>query len=353
MINVLVTAIGGGGQGEQVLKALRLAGPGRYRIFGADARADCAQAPLVEDFATLPAAGDPAYLERLLDLCRRWEIRALFHGCEPELKVFAEHRAQIEGAGLFLPINDTTLIRLCMDKAALNGRLTELGFAPPRHTVAFGEADLAAIDWFPVVVKPPVGTGGSANVYIAQTQSELKALVAYLGLGSNRQRFMIQEYVGRAEGEFTVGVLHDLNGRFIDSIAVRRDLSSGLSVRVSVPNRTGRAELGERLVISSGVSQGRIGKYPAITAQCREIAERLGSRGPMNIQCRVVDGVVRVFEINPRFSGTTSLRAMAGMNEPDLLIRHHVLGEDIPRDRMWSEMEIVRTLIEQIVKEAV
>ena len=34
-----------------------------------------------------------------------------------------------------------------------------------------------------------------------------------------------------------------------------------------------------------------------------------------------------MFEINPRFSGTTSLRAMVGYNEPDVLIRHHVLGE--------------------------
>jgi carbamoyl-phosphate synthase large subunit len=36
-----------------------------------------------------------------------------------------------------------------------------------------------------------------------------------------------------------------------------------------------------------------------------------------------------VFEINPRFSGTTLLRALAGFNEPDLLIRKHLLGEPV------------------------
>lgn len=348
-----MTAIGGGGHGDQILKALRMVALGRYRIFGADARDDCAQAALVEDYVKLPLANDPAYLGRLLEVCRHWNIRALFHGCEPELKLFAECRTEIEAAGLFLPINTTTLIRLCMDKATLNERLAELGFAPPRYTVAVDEAGLSAIDWFPVVVKPSVGGGGSANVYIAQTTRELKALAEYLGLGTITKGFVIQEYVGRPEDEFTVGVLHDLDGRFVDSIAVNRDLSGGLSVRMAVPNRTRRAELGPRLLISSGVSQGRIGKYPELTSQCREIAERLGSRGPLNIQCRFVDGTVRVFEINPRYSGTTSLRAMVGLNEPDLLVRRHLLREDIPRDRMWPEIVIARTLTEHFVKQRV
>lgn len=349
MINVLVTAIGGGGHGDQILKALRLAAPGRYRLFGADARTACAQTALVEDFVTLPLAGDPTYFDKLLDACRRWNIHALFHGCEPELKLFSERRADIKAAGIFLPINSADLIRLCMDKAALNARLTSLGFVPPRYTVAFDEAGISAINWFPVVVKPSVGSGGSANVYIAQTAHELKSLAGYLGLGTTTQGFVIQEYVGRPSDEFTVGVLHDLDGRFVDSIAVNRDLSGGLNVRMTVSNRTGRAELGPRLLISSGISQGRIGKYPELTAQCRHIAERLGSRGPLNIQCRYVDGTVHVFEINPRYSGTTSLRAMVGFNEPDLMIRHHLLGEEIPRDQVWPDAVIERSLSEHIV----
>jgi carbamoyl-phosphate synthase large subunit len=143
--------------------------------------------------------------------------------------------------------------------------------------------------------------------------------------------------------------LHDLDGKFVDSIAVLRDLSGGLNVRTFVPNRTGRQDLGPRLVISSGVSQGRIGKFRDVTDQCREIAEALGSQGPLNIQCRLVDGKVRIFEINPRYSGTTSLRAMVGFNEPDLMIRHHLLGKAIPRDRNWPESVVERTLVEHIV----
>ena len=348
MIRVLVTAIGGGGHGDQILKALRLVSPGRYRIFGADANPHCSQASLVEQFVTLPLARDPNYMTELLRICKELRVQALFHGCEPELLLFAANRKRIEDAGIFLPINDTALINLCMDKARTNERLAELGFPAPRYVNVSSESEFDDIDWFPVVVKPAVGSGGSANVYVAQDKKELKALAVYLGLGSITSGFMIQEYVGTPDQEFTVGVLHDLDGRYVNSIAVKRHLSSGLSVRTSVTNRTNRKELGSRLVISSGVSQGDIGRFSDVTDQCREIADRLGSRGPLNMQCRFVDGKVRVFEINPRFSGTTSLRAMVGLNEPDLLLRRHLLGQDIGQDAPYQEATILRSLVETL-----
>lgn len=349
MLNVLVTAIGGGGHGDQILKALRLAAGGRYRIFGADANPDCPQASLVERFVTLPLARDPGYLEALLAACRELGVQALFHGCEPELRLFAAHRERIAAAGIFLPINDPALIDLCMDKARTNAALLALGYPAPRWMQATRVDDLASIDWFPVVVKPAVGGGGSANVYLAQDAGELAGLAAYLGLGERTSAFMVQEYVGTPEQEFTVGVLHDLDGRYVNAIAVQRQLAGGLSVRTSVPNRTARAELGPQLVVSSGVSQGRIGRFSEVTRQCRDIAEQLGSRGPLNIQCRWVDGVVKVFEINPRFSGTTSLRALVGLNEPDLLLRRHLLGETLVPDAPYQEALILRSLVETVL----
>jgi carbamoyl-phosphate synthase large subunit len=348
VIRVLVTAIGGGGHGDQILKALLLAPPGRYMIFGADANPHCPQSALVEDFVALPLARDPNYMTVLLRTCKELGVQALFHGCEAELLLFAANRHLIEAQGIFLPINHRELIQLCMDKAKTNSRLAELGFPAPRYVNVIHERQFDVIDWFPVVVKPAVGGGGSANVYIAQDIKELKALAAYLGLGGITSGFMIQEYVGTPNQEFTVGVLHDLDGRYVNAIAVKRHLNSGLSVRTSVSNRTARKELGPRLVISSGVSQGEIGRFDEVTRQCREIAERLGSRGPLNLQCRFVDGKVRVFEINPRFSGTTSLRAMSGLNEPDLLLRRHLLGEEIGQDAPYQEATILRSLAETL-----
>ena len=62
-----------------------------------------------------------------------------------------------------------------------------------------------------------------------------------------------------------------------------------------------------------------------------------------------MDGEIYVFEINPRFSGTTSLRAMVGYNEPDVLIRHHVLGEPVEPGFAYAEGTILRGLSETYV----
>ena len=348
MIRVLVTAIGGGGHGDQILKALRMAPKGRYVIFGADANPTCPQSLLVDQFVTLPLASRPDYLTELIRVCRELGVQALFHGCEPELKIMAANRDQIEQEGIFLPINDTSLIQLCMDKVALNQRLASLGFPSPRYARISSNVELNEIDWFPVVVKPAVGSGGSANVFIAQDSKELQALAVYLGLGDLLEGFMVQEYVGTPDDEFTVGVLHDLNGQYINSIGLRRHLNSGLSVRTRVSNRSGRYELGKDLVISSGVSQGDIGRFSEVTTQCRQIAEQLGSRGPLNIQCRYVDGLVRVFEINPRYSGTTSIRAMAGYNEPDILLQKHLCSKPIEINFNYKSLTVLRTLTETV-----
>lgn len=157
----------------------------------------------------------------------------------------------------------------------------------------------------------------------------------------------MQEYVGDEKSEYTVGVLHDLDGNYINSIAIRRDLKSQLNIRAKYKNNTGRADLGNSLIISSGISHGDVGKFPEVTTRCRELAKALGVKGPVNIQLRLVDGTIKVFEINPRFSGTTSLRAMKGYNEPDILLRKHILGETIEPDFQFGEGKILRQLIEK------
>ena len=55
----------------------------------------------------------------------------------------------------------------------------------------------------------------------------------------------------------------------------------------------------------------------------------MGSRGPLNIQCRKTKEGIYTMEINPRFSGTSPMRALMGYNEPDILIRKYLLGQNI------------------------
>jgi carbamoyl-phosphate synthase large subunit len=342
---VLITAVAGGGVGEQTLKALRIAGG--YHIVGGDMRRSCPQYDMVDQPVVLPAAAAPEYVDAVLSVAAATGAQALFPGSEPELRVLSEQRDRVAAAGILLPINPRGVIDTCMDKVACAEFLDEHGFQSPWTVHVRTLADLDAVDRFPVVVKPAVGSGGSRDVFVAQTGRELRLLGEYLA--ETVGKLMVQEYVGTPEHEYTVGVLHDLDGNFVNSIALRRQLTGVLHTRASVPNRTGRTDLGERLVISSGVSHGHLDRYPEVTEQCERIAAALGVRGAVNIQCRLVDGRISVFEINPRLSGTTSLRALVGYNEPDVLLRIHLGGEQVASRFPYRSADVLRSLREDVL----
>ena len=347
-VPVLVTAVGGGGVGEQILKALRLAETA-YSIVATDVRAASSGLVGADAAYVVPPAADDGYVGSLLAVCRRHDVRMVFPGSEAELRVLAAHAEEFAAAGAPVACCPPDVLDVCLDKTATMRRLEELGFGVPRWLRFTTVEEALAFDELPAVVKPATGGGGSAGLHLCQDRDELAA--AALATVRQRGGGIVQAYVGTPEHEYTVGVLADLDGELLGSIGLRRDLGSALSVRIKAANRTTRAELGPALVVSSGISQGWIAPYPDLTRRCEEAATALGARGAINIQCRLVDGEPEVFEINPRFSGTTSIRALVGYNEPDALVRRHVLGETIERPLPHRSAHVARALAEVLVSD--
>ena len=345
----MISAVGGGGFGEQTLKSLLLAKNSNFELFATDTNPNCPQFQFVRDFSVVSPAGAKEFISEIHQLCDRFKINAIFPGHESELVQYSKNRESFERKGIFLGINSKSVIDICMDKSETSKHLSQAGVSMPKFVRATKEDEINSVDFYPVVIKPNSHGGGSANVFIARDESELFALSKYLKLGHNKIEFVIQEYVGTPENEFTVGVLHDNAGQLINAIVLRRHLNGQLNIRQSVPNNTRKKELGEKLVVSSGVSQGDFGNYPEVKKKCIEIAELIGSTSALNIQCRLVDNQLKVFEINPRLSGTTSLRAMVGYNEPELLLKHHVLRDNIERGASYKSATIIRSLVENFV----
>lgn len=348
-VTVLVTGVGGASLGEQCLKALRAATT-PYRIVATDVQRESVGLATADVPCVVPRATDDGYLPELLRLCDQHQVEALIPTSEAELRVISAQRERFAERGVFLPINRDELVRAGDDKPAGLARLAAAGCRTPRHRAVQGPEDLDDWELFPCVIKPAADSSGSANIFLPQSRDELTALARYLLAAT--PRLIVEEYVGTVDAEFTVAVLHDMDGELIHSIAIQRTLLAGMSNRIRAANRTDRAELGEVLAISSGISQGRIGDFPHVREACERLAAALDSRGPLNIQCRWHDDELVVFEINPRFSGTTSLRALAGFNEPDLLIRLHVLGEQIERRFAHAYGTVVRGLSEVFYPDA-
>ena len=345
MINVLVTGIGGGGVGEQLIKALKLS-KHKYGIIGTDITNISKGFNEVDKAYVVSKANAKNYINELLDICEKHNVKAVFPGSEIELKVISESRNKFESLGVLVFVNSDEVLDICLDKNKTIDFLESNNFCFPKSFVVNKLEDVENIKTFPLVLKPSVGGGGSMNVMIAQTEDELRLFSVFLL--KIYTEFIAQEYVGTPDQEYTVGILFDKDGEYINAIALKRSILGGLNCRLKVPNNTGKQELGSQLVISSGISQGEFGHYPEVIEQCVDIAKKLKASCSINLQCRFVNGKVYLFEINPRFSGTTSLRAMVGYNEPDILIRKHILFETIETSFEYKYAKIVRGLKEEI-----
>jgi carbamoyl-phosphate synthase large subunit len=338
-IGVLITGVGSGSTGEQVYKALRL-GRRKYRLAVTNVNRE--QSAVAGDACSigLPPAGHPEYLGALATAANDFGAKFIVPGSDPELRSINAGAGELAALTAAIPLaNNLHTVRTCWDKEATARAVAAAGFTTPA-TIEFDEASQAAEAVekggfeYPIIVKPKDLGGGSAHVYIAQDAQELEFFTGYiLRQGA---RVVLQTYVGDSESEYTVGVMHFPDGTLGGSFALRRDLTSLLSTRFRIPNRTRRAELGSWLVVSSGFSQGYTDDYADIRRAAEGIAGALKSTGPLNLQGRLVEGTLVLFEINPRFSGTEAIRAMAGWNGPEALIDWHLgvepsLGRYRPR----------------------
>jgi len=341
VINVLITGVGGGGVGLQILKSL-LESTLPLRICGTDmSRHSLGLAKVHRDFV-VPPARDDGYLAAILDICKGENIDIVFPGSEPELKVLSECREEFQKRGIALAVNSNEVIDICMDKKRTFDFFEERGISIPRTKAVDTIDDLDGIDFLPAIIKPYLGGGGSNNTFIAQDREELTFFCKYV-LKYGRKP-LVQEYIGTPDTEYTVGVMSDEKGDIISTVALKRYIMSALSNRLKIPSLHRK---GEVLAISSGISQGEIVNDVELIRQCGDLARKLGSVGPINVQCRFVNDIMYPFEINPRFSGTTYMRALVGVNEPELYIRKHVLGETLPEHIMPRTGLVIRGLEER------
>jgi len=306
-----VTGVTGGGVGFGILEAARLAG---YEAFATDVTPYSAGLFKAKRGFVVPHAGASSYLEEIRAICKRNEIRIIVPGSEAELFVLSKHAKELEEEGILVVANEHHLVAMCRDKWDMFRMFKEKGIPCPDTALPDRYKDFKNSHGFPILLKQRIGRG-SRNVFVIRDEEDF----AFYGkkLESEEAAFMLQEYVGEGAQEYTVGVVCRKDGSVLGSITVHRILE-GFSLREEVT-------LGKQTVkTSTGISQGLIENDRMIQEQCEEYAVRLGVTGPANFQGRLVDHVFVVFELNPRFSGTTPFRAEVGFNDVDLVIRDHL-----------------------------
>lgn len=316
---VLVTAVGGN-IGQGVVKALR-AGRRDYFIVGTDMESRSAGFSVVDRACVTPGAGDDALAATLIEIVRAARIEAIYVCSPAELAFFSREQAALEAAtGVRVLINPANVIRVGQDKFETATFLEAHGFASPETALA---VDRAAVDrliarWgFPVIMKPR-GGWTAVNVFRLETRAAIEAACVLV------PELVVQRYLPDAEEEYTAGVVGSAAARTFAWIVLRRDLIQGTTYRTELV------------------------QDPAVGAQMVALAQALGVEGACNFQFRAVDGQPFVFEINPRFSGTSGIRYLYGFNDPEMVFEHARLGQPIEQPvlrpgvvlRYWNEVHL-------------
>lgn len=316
-----------------------------YHIVGVDMSPTSYGLSEVDASYLVPPAYSSNYLNVLRKICLKEKVVVLVPGSVPELLKISRNREKFYKIGVIPLVNPPKVIETCMDKWKIFNFLKSNNFSCPKTVLIENESDLLKVDFYPVVIKPARGSSGSQNVFLAQNEEEVSFFACYL----RRQGYtpLVQEYTGSSDDEYTVGVLTLENGQVVGSIALRRIMTSALSRRFRVKSY----KKSETYVVSSGISQGEVKDFLEIRKLSESIAQKMGVRGPVNIQGRKTKNGFCPFEINPRFSGTTSVRALLGYNEPDILIRYYVLGEK-PSKIDFKKGFVTRGLSERYIPRA-
>ena len=318
-LNVLVLAVGGN-VSHGILKALaRSSLP--CRVIGADIQPFKCGLYTVDKAVISPWAKDPAFMDWLLDLCRRESIHAILSGAEPILLALSRESERIRlETGAICIVSDPATLDLGDDKLQTCQWLENHGLPCPAY--ALSDDPRAATELrdrvgYPIVAKPRRG-GGMRGMLFAQDDIDFEYVL-------KRPGFLLQQYIGAENEEYTAGTFADRDGHVRGCITLRRELHTGTT--------------------SCAVA----GAYPAVTDMAVRITELLRPMGPCNIQLRMHDGAPCCIEMNIRFSGTTPVRAMLGFNEVEAALRHYVLGEpasDLPAVhegvmlRYWNELYV-------------
>lgn len=313
---ILIAGIGGASLGTEIAKCLKLAGG--YIVYGCDI-SPLAFGHYAGDFDATSIIEREPYVENILALCTELGVDCIVPGGDETTRLIAGSMPLFLDAGIRVAANDPTLVDNMSNKPECFRLLRSFGFAIPVTRVVMDEGDLDGIP-LPCIIKPATGSGGSVFVFFAKNRSEAAVYCTFLT--NNGQVPLVQEYLSEEHGEYSIGVLSLPDKSCAGAIAMKRTFQSKLSI----------ATKGEGFLISSGYGQGEVSEFPEIRSICVEMARKLGSIGPLNIQGRINKlGQFVPFEINPRFSGSEYLRAMAGFNGVDYYLRS-VLAHAAPKE---------------------
>jgi len=342
-MHVAITGVGGG-IGQSVIRALRRSSV-PTGLIGLDANAWSAGLYQCDAHVVIPPVAEgEAYIGALERAIRDYHIDALIPGTDTELYAIACARERFAALGCRAISSTPDFVRMARDKLATCTALVSRGIAFAR-TMTWRETVWSARSMsFPVIVKPKDGSGSTGVKVLFDAEglrchqfSDEDIVQEYLvpkswGVPEARRFDAMKQGRLRQEDEVSVQGLVAADGSLVGIYASINELRDGVPMRISPTLDPDILDFARRVFA---------------------VCANMGHVGPCNLQGRMTgDGLV-LYEVNPRFTGITAVRAATGFNECEAALRLFVDGET-PEVvggllRCDSETVCVRYITEELV----
>lgn len=277
--------------GYGVLRSLKRSGK-KLKLIGTSIYDDSVAPGFCDIFELAPPTNVAAYIEWLLNTIRKHQVDLIIPGIEIDMYKWVDHVPEIAINGTIALLNNVDLIHLCKDKWAFYENLREAGMSCAIESSLSLEFDTLNCKFgLPFLLKPRCGFGSQGIVKVDSADTFLRH---QKDIGPI---LMTQPLVGNDEEEFTISAFCDGTGSFYASMTLKRKLS-----------RDGFTEKAE--VVSTDEFIGTIS----------DLCNRFRPIGPTNFQFRKCKDGVKLLEINPRISSSTSIRSAFGYNESAMAV---------------------------------
>lgn len=294
MKNILVSGASGI-VGYGILRSLKRSGKA-LRLIGTTIYEDSVAQGFCDIFEKAPPTNDDSYLVWLLNTIEKHSIDLIIPGIEVDMYKWAMHVSEIEKIGAKILLNDTRLIFLCKDKWLFYEHMKMNNSPYLIETSLITDFDVLVKKFgLPFLLKPRCGYGSKGIIRVENSDIFLEQ---QHNVGPD---LMAQQIVGNIDEEFTTSAFCNGMGGLYASMTLKRKLS-----------KEGYTEKAE------------VVKLEDINNAVMELCKLYKPVGPTNFQFRKHENKLKLLEINPRISSSTSIRTAFGYNESLMAIEYYL-----------------------------
>jgi len=273
-------------------------------------------------FEQAPLTNSPNYMSWLLRIIEKHGVDLLIPGIEADMYKWDENRSSTGNSGAIALLNDIELINACKDKWAFYKVLNEADFPCVIESSLCDNFDTLSRQFgLPFLLKPRRGFGSKGIVIVRSKEIFAKH---QKGMG---KILLAQPIIGDDENEFTTSAFCDGRGGFYAAMTLKRKLSKD--------GFTDKAE---------------VVPTDDFTKTIKDLCKLFRPIGPTNFQFRKSASEIKLLEINPRVSSSTSIRTAFGYNESGMSV-DYFLNQKTPTQPRIRRGKAVRYTDEHIFYE--